>query len=275
LLTYLLEGDLEPAPIRREGAPPPRSRAEVQAVLKATPSPNEPSRRPLKILLMSGEKDHGIDEHDYPAWQDRWARLLPRPGRVSVHTANGWPPPEEFDWADVIVWFSANPGWTAEKGGEFDKFFARGGGMVFLHYAVNGRAAPEALAERIGLAWRDGPSKFRHGPVDLKISEKARHPITAGMTRVHFVDESYWKLVGDPVRVQVLATSEEDGKDQPMVWARETGRGRAVGCILGHYSWTFDDPLFRILVLRSIAWSAGENVSRLQELATVGARVEP
>jgi len=43
--------------------------------------------------------------------------------------------------------------------------------------------------------------------------------------------------------------------------------------ILGHYNWTFDDPLFRLLVLRGACWAAGEPVDRLSELATVGARV--
>ena len=40
------------------------------------------------------------------------------------------------------------------------------------------------------------------------------------------------------------------------------------------YTWTFDDPLFRVLVLRSICWAAGEtDVDRLSELAVVGARL--
>jgi type 1 glutamine amidotransferase len=71
----------------------------------------------------------------------------------------------------------------------------------------------------------------------------------------------------------VLATSKEDGEPRPQMWTREAGKGRVVGCILGHYTWTFDDPLARILILRSICWTAREPVDRLSELATVGARV--
>ena len=40
--------------------------------------------------------------------------------------------------------------------------------------------------------------------------------------------------------------------------------------ILGHYSWTFDDPLFRILLFRGMLWSADANVDRFNELATMG-----
>src|SRR5262249_54045969 len=42
-----------PAPIGREGAPPPRSRAEVEAVLKSIDVPVKPGKR-LRILLASG-----------------------------------------------------------------------------------------------------------------------------------------------------------------------------------------------------------------------------
>jgi type 1 glutamine amidotransferase len=44
--------------------------------------------------------------------------------------------------------------------------------------------------------------------------------------------------------------------------------------ILGHYSWTFDDPLFRAMVLRAIAWTARQPEERLTGLATLGARID-
>lgn len=43
--------------------------------------------------------------------------------------------------------------------------------------------------------------------------------------------------------------------------------------IPGHYTWTFDDPLFRILLLRGIAWAGKEPADHLLDLATVGARI--
>ena len=54
----------------------------------------------------------------------------------------------------------------------------------------------------------------------------------------------------------------------------EREKSRVFVCIPGHFMWTFDDPLYRILVLRGIAWAAGEqDVNRFNELALVGARV--
>jgi hypothetical protein len=272
LMTFLLGADFGPVPIRRDGAPPPRSRAEVEAVLGPSPTATGRSPRPMRIVLIDGPKDHGIDEHDYPAWRGRWETLLGRAEGVTVGTASGWPSPDDLASADVLVWYSANPSWEADKGPQLDAFLARGGGMLLIHFAVNGRKAPEELARRIGLAWRDRQSKFRHGALDLAFPAPD-HPITAGFRGLHLVDESYWDLAGDPSAVAVLATAVEDGAPRPLIWARQQGRGRVVVSIPGHYSWSFDDPLFRALLLRSIAWTAGEPADRFRDLVTLGARV--
>lgn len=276
LLTYLMTPGLESAPIHREGAPPPRPAAEVEAALKAIPASDPKTWKPeLRILLVAGEKDHGVDEHDYPLWRKRWAELLPMAEGVKVRVADGWPSAADLKWADVAVWYSANAGWSADKGSDLDAFLARGGGLVYLHWAINGRDAPEALSDRIGLAsLKPGTSKYRHGTMTLDLMP-GDDPITAGLKSPVFEDESYWNLFGDVSRIRVLATTREEGAARPMIWTRDVGKGRVVGCVLGHYSWTFDDPLFRVLTLRAIAWTAHEPVDRLQGLSTVGARMAP
>jgi putative heme-binding domain-containing protein len=272
LLAFLLASELRPAPIRREGAPPPRTRAEVEAVIGPVPPARDKDGRPLRIVLVAGPKDHGIDEHDYPLWQERWSALLGRAEGVTVGTTNGWPTPDDLTRADVLVIYSANPGWSAEKGPQLGAFFERGGGLVLLHYAVNGQKAPDEFSRRIGLAWQPGRSKFRHGPLDLAFTA-GDHPITAGFRGLHLVDESYWDLVGDPASVQVLATAVEDGAPRPLLWTRQACKGRVFCSIPGHYNWTFDDPLFRVLILRGMAWTAGVPVDRFGELAIQGARI--
>jgi type 1 glutamine amidotransferase len=271
LLTFLLTEPLPPAPLERPGAPPPRSRAEVAAALAGSAPPAAPGKK-LRVVLVSGPKDHGPGEHDYPLWQRRWLNLLSLDETVHVMLANGWPSPAQLRLADVLVFYSANSSWTAARAKELDAFLARGGGAVYLHYAVNGQRDVDALAERIGLAWRPGRSRFRHGP--LEVTTDPKHPITRGLGKLKFVDESYWELTGDEKRVVVLGTGVEEGRARPLLWARQHGKGRVFVSILGHYSWTFDDPLFRLLVLRGICWSAGEPADRLSDLATVGALVE-
>jgi putative heme-binding domain-containing protein len=276
LLTFLLlaePGGLEPAPIERGGAPPPRTRAEVGAVLASAKPQDAEKLKPLEIVLVSGPKDHGPGEHDYPAWQERWTRLFGRAGKVNVGNANPWPTPEQWNSADVVVMFSANPAWAPERAAELDRFFRRGGGLVLLHYAVNGQRAPDELARRIGLAWHPEHSRYRHGELDLNFQTPKPHPITEGFSTLRFVDESYWNLVGDEKRIHVLATQVEEGRPRPILWTCEPPGGRVFCSILGHYSWTFDDPLFRVLALRAMAWVAREPVDRFNELVLPGARV--
>ena len=95
-------------------------------------------------------------------------------------------------------------------------------------------------------------------------------------------DESYWPPT-PPINaadVQVLAGSKEQVEPgqpaaslQPMFWTYQRGQGRVFGCVLGHYSWTFDDPYFRLWLLRGIAWAARENPYRLDDLALRSAAV--
>ena len=285
LLTFLLTTPIEPAPIERKGAPPPRAIKEFDAILKAAAAQrlaeainpaSASSTKPLSILLVTGPKDHGPSEHDYPAFAKRWTTLLSLADDVKVANANEWPTAEQFAAADVAVFYSANPGWNAERAKQLDAHLARGGGAVFLHWAVNGGTEPALLADQIGLAFAPG-GKFRHGALELTFRDP-QHPITRGFPNsVRFVDESYWNLAGDAKRIHLLADAPEEQARRPLLWAREHGggRGRVFVAILGHYTWTFDDPLFRLLVLRGICWTAHADADRLSNLATLGARTTP
>jgi type 1 glutamine amidotransferase len=87
------------------------------------------------------------------------------------------------------------------------------------------------------------------------------------------IDESYWMLFGDLPSNRVLATGVEDQAPRPLFWSVEHARGRVFVSIPGHYSWTFDDPLFRVLILRGTAWAAREPVDRFNDLVWPGADV--
>ncbi|WP_165225086.1 ThuA domain-containing protein [Aquisphaera insulae] len=270
LLTFLLTDPLAPAPLEHEGAPPPRRRAELDAALKGS-TPLENPRR-LRIVLSSGPKDHGPGEHDYPLWRTRWAALFATDPGLGVETADGWPSPAQLQTADAVVMYSNNPGWDASRSADLDRFLARGGGLAMIHYAVDGHAAVPELSARIGLAWQGGKSAFRHGPLVLDF-EGSRHPIARGLGKLSLIDESYWNLIGDQSSIDLLASGVEDGNPRPLIWTRQLGKGRVFVSIPGHFTWSFDDPLFRLVLLRGIAWAAGEPVDRFNELSTIGARI--
>jgi type 1 glutamine amidotransferase len=179
-----------------------------------------------------------------------------------------WPTREQFERADVLMFNCWNHNWSAERYRELDAYLARGGGIVLIHAACIADRDPESLAKRVGLAAQPKRTKYRHGPLELTVNAAAAdHPITRGFRAARFVDETYWPLIGDAKDVTVLATADEEGHARPMLWTFETGPGRVFGSVLGHYTWTTDDPLFRALVLRGTAWAAGHDVRRLESLA--------
>jgi len=287
-------------------APKPRSRSEVEAVLaKAPKAPPARKLQELNVVLVAIKKDHGENEHDYPLWQKRWAVLLggkkagkakqvnlygpPPKGKrsrgsagapkVNVSMANGWPSKEQFKTADLVVAFCYVQ-YDEEKLEQLEDFLRRGGGYVIVHPAViipKGQDIVEEAAKVMGLAWEYDYTRWRHGEMDLRITAPD-HPICLGLPEtIHVLDEAYWPLKGDRSKVTILATSEETiSKDseqtrpEPMFYAYEYGKGRVFSCILGHYTWTFDDPYVRILLLRGMAWAAHESPYRFDRLVLRG-----
>ena len=279
IVAFLMTKPMEPAPFVRNDVASPRTKLEWENFFNSTAKSSSESKadnKKLSIALVSGPKDHGPDEHDYPLFQKRWSYLLSLDNRVEVSVYDTWPEDSVFTGAerpDLMVFNSANPGWDASKSKLLDDYLAGGGGLVFIHFALNGRKAPDALAERIGLACDVPKVRYRHGPLSLRWTQPD-HPILKGIPELNLEDESYWNLTGNRAQLQVLATQVEDGQVHPQIWTVEHGRGRVFSTIVGHYTWSFDDPLYRALLLRGMSWAAQREVDMLLPLATVGARLE-
>lgn len=153
-----------------------------------------------------------------------------------------------------------------------DAYLERGGGAMYMHWAVNGSDQVADFSKRIGLASWGGKIRYRHGPLMLKVDNRS-HPIMRNVPDLDLLDESYWLLTGDPQRIGLLASSDEEGEPRPQLWTYEPGKGRVFVSIPGHYNWTFDDPIFRTVVLRAMAWTAREPIDRFNELVPLGARI--
>lgn len=255
--------------------PPPRSREEIAKLLAGSGEagaeiPESPG--PLRIILVAGPKDHDKGEHDYPAWQKVWSRLLAEAAETKVDTAWEFLSQEQIDRADVLVFYQRGR-WDDDRAAAIDPFLARGGGLVYIHWAVDGRGQQDEMAKRIGLASLGGSIRYRHGELNIDFGPGAEHPIARNFSSIRWIDESYWSLSGDATQINLLGTSLEDGQPQPQFWTVERGNGRVFVSIPGHYMWTFDDPAFRTLLLRGIAWAGRRNIDRFNELVMLDARV--
>ena len=280
---------------------------------KAPPAPPVSALRPIRIVLLADEKDHGPDAHDYPLWQKRWKVLLggkgegdtetqvnlygpPVPGdgklllagtpKATITTAWKWPSPEQLRTADLIIMYCYRSGgghwlWDSQSPKDVDAYLARGGGLVLIHSATYmhvDMSKPEwrPILSLTGLAFGKGNMTRRER---MEIHFAADDPICLGLPPVlRLVDEPYWPAFGDPCTVGVLGTSAEkvainssETKPVPMFWTYQRGKGRVFGCVPGHFTWTFDDPLFRLILLRGSAWAAGESPYRFDGLVLRGA----
>lgn len=176
-----------------------------------------------------------------------------------------------------------------------DAYQKRGGGLIFIHFAVFEGTGVE-LAKRIGLAW--GTQKGPHnawptlsGSVVTMTPTPEGHksPILKGFPeKFDLHDELYWPLTGDPSSITVLLTAEGpkgfrhedrypqdgppkemDGKAWPVAWTTEVGKGRVFGTIAGHNFFAFNDPYFRIMLLRAMAWTMNESFDPFKPLVTM------
>jgi len=265
-------------------------------IASAAEKPNIEKRHVVLLADEKDHGPAGNGLHDYPLWQKRWALLLGgeeaseekqvnlvgppddlrspsakdtdyREGipNVEVATAWHWPSEEHFQTADVIVAYCYLE-WAEERLAQVTRYLEGGGGLVLIHSATWTR--PKTLrsdvAEVLGVG---GFELFRHGVVQVDMVAP-EHPICAGLPETIILkdDETYWPPTPIMESVTVLATSVEDKAKrgstpraaQPMFWCYELGEGRVFGCVPGHSAQTFDDPMFRKLLLRGMIWATGE-----------------
>ena len=139
--------------------------------------------------------------------------------------------------------------------------------MVLLHSAVIADSDPERLAERIGLSATPSRVKYRHMPFRPRFVDG--NPFTVDLPdRPYLIDEPYWPMIGDASRVKPFAEVEVDGAVRPLGWTFERGSGRVFTSVPGHYTWTLRDPLWRIVLLRGVAWAGHRDPALLLPMAT-------
>ena len=268
--------------------PVPRDMKEVAKIVGPI-TQKEPSRN-LNIVWVWGiDKLHAKETHEYAWVMDRYVNaLLPRVPRVRVTTSMFFPKKELWEKADLVVFYL----WPSRKWDYslIDAYQKRGGGLVFIHMAVMQGSGAE-LSKRIGLAWdrrRDG-TRWGVLPTPVTLTDAAlKSPIFKGFPKkFHLADELYWRLKGDPAGITPLMTApagpkiankplpgppkieDLDGKKWPVMWTKEIGRGKVFVSLVGHNYFTFNDPFFRIILLRAMAWTMNESFDPFKPLVTL------
>jgi hypothetical protein len=264
----------------------PRPKAEV---MKLTGEWKDAKlTRDVRILWLSGPEDHKGGEHDYIRIKELFVPLLKSIPRITVDEAFLFPTQKQFDRADLMIQFLHLPDLTVEQLAMYQKFVDRGGRVVSIHESCIIRPVQRAekLAGCIGCSWKGNKSsrwsKFDH---DTPLFLKTEHPAFAGLPKsVQLNDESYWNLLSrDNVEVIGAIAPAAEGKGTPFdrllkskgvrgdaFWTYTTGKGKAFGTTTGHFTYTYHDPIYRLLLLRGIAWAIDEDPAPFMPLVYHG-----
>jgi type 1 glutamine amidotransferase len=167
--------------------------------------------------------------------------------------------PKLNDYNTVVLhfmnWESPDPGEQARQ--NLAQFVRNGGGMVLVHFACG---AFQGWPEFEKLAGRVYDPKLRpHDPYGSfeVVRTNVDHPITRGMQPFQTTDELYTCLAGStPIEIIATAKSKVDGKDYPMGFVLNYGKGRVFHSVLGHDAQAIANPPVAELFRRAAAWCA-------------------
>lgn len=226
---------------------------------------------PSPVLPEGGTRVLIVTGIDYPGhpWRETAPALkgiLSRDPRLRVVVAEDprvLGSPRLKDWEVIVLHFMdwEVPGPDAAARENLRSAVSAGRGLVLTHFACGAWDGGE-WPEFVRLAGRVWDPKLRghdpHGTFRVEIAD-TEHPVTQGLSGFEILDELYTCLAGDtPIRVLARARSKVDGKDYPMAFVADFGKGRVFHSVLGHDARAYaNDAGVGELLRRGVAWVGG------------------
>ena len=221
---------------------------------KAAATPAKPVSK--RVLVVTGE-----DSHNWRETTPVLRRQLEKETRLNVRVVedvNFLRVADLKDYDVVVMHFkNFNPAVPGKESLEhLEQFVKNGGGLVLVHFACGAfQEAPE-FVNLAGRVWN--PTFPGHDPFGTFMVEitQSDHPIMRGFEAFKTSDELYTCLDGKtPITVLATARSRGDGKNHPMAFVLDYGKGRVFHCLLGHCAASFETPSVGELYRRATAWA--------------------
>jgi type 1 glutamine amidotransferase len=239
----------------------------------------------VRILWLYGPEDHRGGEHDYIRIKELFVPLLKKIPRISVDEAYQFPSQAQFDKADLLIQYLHQPPITDKQFASYQKFVNDGGRVVSIHESCIIRPIDRAhkLAGCIGCSWKGNKdSRWSKFSRDEPLFLNTKHPVFAGLPKsIRFNDESYWEMIQRDT-VEVVGTSANTeaqsfaevlsakGTRGQAFWTYTSGKGRVFGTTTGHFTYTYHDPMYRLLLVRGIAWALEEKPEAFMPIVFAG-----
>ncbi len=266
---------------------PPRSKADLEKIMG--PIKQKKFSKDLNVVWVWSKHDHDPGFHEYEKVRDKFKKLFKKLPQIKFQSVYKFPTEKQWKTADLVVFYLHLDELKQSQYDQINQFVKRGGGLVAIHEAMIMRPTGDRLASCLGLAWDDEHSSWGVMPTPYKVV-KRNHDIFKGFDeKIDMVDEFYWNLTGEKKKIDILAVSqagpeddtkgppdpkELDGKDWPLFWTKEEGKGRVFASLPGHNLFSYDDPYFRIILLRAMAWTTKESFDPFKPLVTEGIKVK-
>jgi len=252
----------------------------------------------IKVLIVDGQNNH-----NWKVTTPLIKKALAEAKMFKVDVATSPPArgdmstfkPKFSDYNVVISNYNGDL-WSKETREAFAEFVKNGGGFVSVHAANNAFAGWLEYNEIIGLGGWGGRNE-KSGPyVRIKEGKVVRdeskggggshgrqhaflietldkdHPITKGLPEkwLHAQDELYDRLRGPAKNLHVLAyahaseASGGSGKNEPILFTIEYGKGRVFHTTLGHDEKGMKCVGFIVTLQRGTEWAATGKVTRTE-----------
>lgn len=129
-----------------------------------------------------------------------------------------------------------------------------GQGIVLLHHALMSYPHWSFLDQLTGMSGRDKFEYYDDQDFEIEVVNP-QHPITQGMTNWHIHDEAY--ILPEPsVGSQILLSTHFKKSMKAIAWVHQVNRARVFNLQSGHDHQAWEDPNFRLVLSRGIAWCA-------------------